>query len=155
MAYDGNAEIINALLKAGANIEIRVDSGATPLIIAATSGNDNAVNALLKAGANVNAKDNDGMTALMFAASFGRTETMNILIEAGADDAIDNYGKTALIIAASAKIYNADATINALIEAGSYVKQKDNSGKTALDYARENIYLKDKDALKRLEELSR
>ena len=77
---------------------------------------------------------------------------MKALIEAGADDLTDNEGKTALIIAA--KYSNAE-TVNALIDAGSYVKQKDNSGKTALDYAHNNPKLKGTDALQRLEELSK
>lgn len=51
--------------------------------------------------------------------------------------------------------YSNSDTVKALIEACSDVKQKDKSGRTALDYARENEKLKGTDALKKLEELSR
>ncbi|MBQ3456518.1 MAG: ankyrin repeat domain-containing protein, partial [Synergistaceae bacterium] len=67
-------------------------------------------------------------------------------------NANDKYGRTALIEAAT---WRRTETVNALIQAGSNVKHKDNSGKTALDYARENYNLRYSDALKRLEELSR
>lgn len=46
-------------------------------------------------------------------------------------------------------------TVNALIDAGSYVKHKDNKGKRAVNCARENPKFKGTDALERLEELSR
>ena len=98
----------------------------------------------------VKIKDNHGNTALMFA---GNAEIVNALIEAGADDLTDNEGKTALIHATSSDDSNHE-TVNALIDAGSNVKHKDNSGRMALDYARDNPDLKGTDALKRLEELS-
>ncbi len=117
-------------------------------------GDTQGVIEAIKAGANVNAKDQGGWTALMWAADNGYTEIVNALIEAGADDLTDNEGRTALIRAAASWSGNAQ-TVNALIDAGSNVKQKDNNGITALDYARTNRRLKDSSALERLEELSR
>ncbi|MBQ3586877.1 MAG: ankyrin repeat domain-containing protein, partial [Synergistaceae bacterium] len=109
------------------------------------------VKALIQAGADINAKDNLGSTALMSARN---AEIVKALIQAGADDLTDNEGKTALICAAESEYSNPE-TVNALIDAGSYVKHRDNLGKTALDYARNNYRLEGTDALKRLEELSR
>ncbi|MBQ3585202.1 MAG: ankyrin repeat domain-containing protein, partial [Synergistaceae bacterium] len=108
--------------------------------------------ALIEAGADVNAKDNEGYTVLMFLARRGHTDTVNALIEAGAEDVTDDDGKTALIHAAEC---GKPATVHALLDAGSYPKHKDNSGKIALDYARENDKIKGTDALERLEELSK
>lgn len=158
-AGKGHTETVNALIKAGADVNAKNKLGMTALIWAALNIHTEnihteTVNALIQAGANVNAKDETGWTTLMWEAGGGYTETVNALIKAGADDLTDNDGKTALI-RATEYTYSNPETVNALIDAGSYVKQKDNDGKTALDYARENSRLEDTDALKRLEELSR
>ena len=106
-------------------------------------------------GANVNAKDNKGRTALMAAAARNKNpEVVNALLRTGADVNAKNDGSwTALMYA----VYNNNnyKIVNALLKAGADVKNKDNDGKTALDYARENEKLKDTNALKRLEELSK
>ena len=149
-----NAEIVKALIQAGADVNAKNNDGWTALMVATIRGNTETVKALIQAGADVNAKNHKGETALMWAAWRGRTENVNALIEAGADDLTDNEGRTALIHAAKSERGNPE-TVNALIEAGSNVKHRDNSGKTAVDYARENDKLKGTDALKRLEELSK
>ena len=131
-ADDGHTETVNALIKAGAEVNAKDNDGWTALMRVADDGHTETVNILIKAGAEVNAKDNDGWTAFMFAEN---AESVNALIETGADDLTDNEGKTALIHAASSDDSNPE-TVNALIDAGLYVKQRDNSGKTALDYAR-------------------
>lgn len=161
-AGKGHIETVIVLLKVGADVNAKTNgglySGWTALMVATMGGQSEIVNKLIKAGADVNAANDDGMTALMFVAQFGYTEIVNALIEAGADDLTDKEGKTALIHATQYNEFFSDnnpETVNALIDAGSYVKHKDNSGKTALDYARENPSLRDTDALKRLEELSR
>ena len=64
---------------------------------------------------------------------------------------VDNNGRTALIYAAEK---GSPETVNALINAGSYVKHRDNDGKTALDYARNNPKLQGTSAFKRLERLT-
>ena len=153
-AVFGHTEIVKALIQAGADINAKNNDGWTALMVATIRGNTETVKALIQAGADVNAKNHKGETALMWAAWRGRTENVNALIEAGADDLTDNEGKTALICAAESEYSNPE-TVNALIDAGSYVKHRDNLGKTALDYARNNYRLEGTDALKRLEELSR
>ena len=153
-AVFGHTEIVKALIQAGADINAKNNDGWTALMVATIRGNTETVKALIQAGADVNAKNHKGETALMWAAWRGRTENVNALIEAGADDLTDNEGKTALIHAAKSERGNPE-TVNALIEAGSNVKHRDNSGKMAVDYARENDNLKGTDALKRLEELSK
>lgn len=154
MCKEGNTQGVIEAINSGANINAKDDDGNTALMSAAGNRHTEIANALIKAGADVNAKINDGRTALMLAADQGHTETVNALIEAGADDLTDNAGKTALIHAASSEYSNPE-TVNALIDAGSNVKQRDNIGKTAVDYARDNPKLKGTDALKRLEELSK
>ena len=63
----GNAEITEILIKAGANINARNAEGMTPLIIAAAEGNAEVAAKLIEAGADLEAKDENGNTALMYA----------------------------------------------------------------------------------------
>ena len=154
MCKKGDTQGVIKAIKSGAKVNAKDNNGFTALMWAAWSGHTETVNALIKARADVNAKDGFGRTALMEAVGGGHTEIVKALIKAGADDLTDNEGKTALICAAESEYSNPE-TVNALIDAGSYVKHRDNLGKTALDYARNNYRLEGTDALKRLEELSR
>src|SRR6185295_4303611 len=54
-AEAGNADAINALLNAGADVNAKEsENGQTPLIFAASAGNVDAMKALIKHGADVN-----------------------------------------------------------------------------------------------------
>ena len=70
-AAAGSAAVVQALLKAGADVGAHVaPSGVTPLHLAADAGSADVVNALLDAGADVNAKEAEwGQTPLIFAAA--------------------------------------------------------------------------------------
>ena len=89
--YQGHTETVNALIRAGANLD------ATAIIRAVMVGGPETVNALIEAGANLNANDKYGRTALIEAATWGRTEIVNALIDSGSNvKHKDNSGKTAL-----------------------------------------------------------
>jgi ankyrin repeat protein len=62
-----NADITNALIKAGADINSVNDNGNTALICAAMNNHIDIVNALIKAGADINTVNKDGYTAFMLA----------------------------------------------------------------------------------------
>jgi len=102
----GNAEITVALLKAGAepNVRLARRKGMTPLMYAATINRQSGrtVRALLRAGASDEARDDIGRSPLMHAAQAGNTTAMEVLLEAGAPiGAIDNSGNSALNYAAA------------------------------------------------------
>ena len=108
---------IAMLIKAGADINAKDDYGCTPLMFACGRyySSAEAVKVLLRAGADVNAQDNDGWTALFWAAANRElrgdeaAEIVDMLIFAGADVHIQDeseYGKTALDVAESEKVYN-------------------------------------------------
>jgi uncharacterized protein len=85
-ANNGNAAIIEALLKAGAGANSVKANGTTALMLAASSGNPEAVKVLLDRGADVNAKESvHGQTALMFAAALNRDAAIRVLLAHGAD----------------------------------------------------------------------
>jgi hypothetical protein len=94
---EGNKEMVDALVIAGADVNRPGREGTPPLIYAAGNRQQGVLERLLAAGANVNATDRDGETALMTAAGVGETDIVRRLLEAGADPQIrDRRGRTAL-----------------------------------------------------------
>jgi uncharacterized protein len=86
---NGNAAMIETLLKAGADANAVKTNGTTPLMMAAASGSVDAVRALLVHGATVNAKESaHGQTALMFAAALNRAAVIKTLMANGADASV-------------------------------------------------------------------
>src|SRR5207247_9226990 len=82
---NGNAELAESLLAAGADPNTTLRGGETVLMTAARTGKTGPVKALLSRGADVNAKERRGQTALMWAAAEGHTEVVGLLLKAGAD----------------------------------------------------------------------
>jgi hypothetical protein len=66
-AQTGDADSIEALIKAGAKVDAKSSDGATPLMQAARRCSPQAVRVLLKAGADARAKDNAGSGAVKYA----------------------------------------------------------------------------------------
>jgi len=101
----GTPQDVQAAINSGAKVNVRDDTGATPLI-AAAQYNQKAISILLRAGADVNAHETQrGNTALNLAALYSKTPgVITMLLKAGADiEARDNSGATALMDAA---VYN-------------------------------------------------
>jgi ankyrin repeat protein len=85
-AKNGNRAVMDPLLNAGADVNIRTSNGTTVLMFAAASGNADAVTVLLDHRADVNAKESvRGLTALMFAAAANRAAVVGVLAKHGAD----------------------------------------------------------------------
>ena len=124
-AFNGDTEIAETLLYAGANVKATTRLGAyTPLYLASEGGHPNVVTALLDAGADVDQTAIGGVTALMMAATSGDPEVIELLIAAGAqvDAAEDGRGQTPLIFAAA---FNRVDAIGALLDAGATIDQID------------------------------
>jgi ankyrin repeat protein len=78
-AVDKQIECIRLLVSAGAGINDRTDSGATPLMNAAWYGNTLAAEELLRLGADPELRDNRGRTAAMMAFERGHDELAKLL----------------------------------------------------------------------------
>jgi ankyrin repeat protein len=78
----GFADVVQALIDAGANIEAPIGYGVRPLMLAAGYGETDVVATLLKAGADVLAKNEGGYTALMMVKQKFYVDVINLLHEA-------------------------------------------------------------------------
>lgn len=159
-AEGGHAEIAQALLAAGADVNATDDPNGKPsrgigfvlgeagldalrdakyklnrtaLMYAACGGHAQAVAALLNAGAKVNQKDYAGCTALHLAARHGHPEVVRLLLAAGSK--VDQRGpnrQTPMSLAAES---GASDAVRLLLEAGASVTQSDADNRSVLDVA--------------------
>jgi ankyrin repeat protein len=84
-AMKDDAELVQTLLFAGANVRATTRIGSyTPLILAAKSGSASVIAPLMKSGADANSATSNGTTVLMLAAASGNTDAVALLIEGGA-----------------------------------------------------------------------
>ena len=73
-------KMITEMAKRGANVNMQLNDGTTPLMIAARHGLTGAnTQALIGAGANVNARNHNGQTPMAIARFFGRREMIEFL----------------------------------------------------------------------------
>lgn len=83
-AAQGSVDEMEALLEAGATVDLQDKNGTTALMLAAMFGRARAVEVLLKAGAKVGLQNNDGVTALAMAIHRGHRSIFVALREASA-----------------------------------------------------------------------
>lgn len=92
-----NTRQIKLLIENGADVNMKVENGWTPLHYASSSGGFYSIKLLIENGADVNMKDKIGRTPLMVALTYRDYEIAEILIENGANvNDRDNEGKTIL-----------------------------------------------------------
>jgi uncharacterized protein len=85
-AKNGNAAVMQPLLKSGADANLATSNGTTPLMFAAAAGSADAVKILLDHGADVNAKESyRSLTPVMYAAAADRTDVVHLLATHGAN----------------------------------------------------------------------
>ena len=95
-----------ALVKGGAQLNLRNADGNTALWLACYANHVDIIRLLVEAGADLNNQNDNGATALVYAASAGRTESVRCLLEAGADPklvTLDDF--SALDIAGNREIH--------------------------------------------------
>ncbi len=131
----GNREMVQALLRAGADVNARDESKQTVLMQLGEEATSEILWDLINAGAKLNLKNEDGNTALMALAMVNNSCVLSTLLQAGARvDEKNNDGETALILAASNGLIK---NVRALIAAGADVNARDKENRTALSHAKE------------------
>jgi ankyrin repeat protein len=124
--YENRLNILNALLDAGADINIQCKNGDCALTEAAAYGSLEILQALISKGAKVNVKNSKGLTPLLLA---NHLDKVKILLDNGADiNAVDSQGRNVLMRWAAAR----SQFMKELIAKTSNINSRDNSGRTAL-----------------------
>jgi uncharacterized protein len=116
--YDVDHQMVHALLKRGAKVNLANRFSDYPLTEAVKLGDVELVRMLLAAGANPDSPDQDGQTALMLASSIGSLPIAKMLIKRGARvNAVEKFrGQTALMWAAAE---NHPDVVDLLLEHGA------------------------------------
>jgi len=101
-AIDGDANTIESLLDAGADVDVQTSLGKTPLMAATYKHNLEAVKLLIQRGANINLQDHLGWTALFHAAWNNNEVLAKLLLKREAEyTSPDVHGYSASSIAVS------------------------------------------------------
>jgi ankyrin len=119
-------EVTDMLLKAGARASAANQSGATPMLLAATNGNAVILEHLIRAGADPNAPlSQTGDTALMIAARTGKVDAVRMLVDHGAKvNAKETWGGTTALMWAVSERH--PEVTKLLVEHGADVNAKSN-----------------------------
>jgi hypothetical protein len=133
-AADGNTEILQFLLRHGADINCRNEYGATPIYWAAWYGHTDTVKCLAQHGADINCGTESGTTPIHWAAWWGHTDTVKCLAQHGADiNCRDEDGWTPIHGAAGE---GRTDTVKCLAQHGADINATNNKGQTPAAVAR-------------------
>jgi ankyrin repeat protein len=137
-ASRGDTEVVDELLKAGANPNIATRTGLTAFSIAAQNGYSEIMKLLIK---NSNFEKNKMATSPLYhAAYYGNNELVTLLLQVGADPNVKNeVGNTQLHIAASQDHFK---VLNILLDAGADPDAKNKHDQMPLDFAIQNQHVK-------------
>ena len=132
----GHVEIVELLIKKGADVNRGNKHQATPLMHAAEKGRIRIVNILLDHGANIHATEDSGnYSALMLACSWAKLSTVKTLLKRGADvHARNKFGETPLHMGTNSATPRY-RLIKVLLSHGAEVNVQDKRGRTPLSVA--------------------
>ncbi|KAJ9598100.1 hypothetical protein L9F63_026796 [Diploptera punctata] len=132
---EGKTDVVETLLKRGANTEIRTHlNKRTSLILAAIRGRGPVMELLIKHGVPINETDKNNDTALTFAAYLGLTNVVELLLERGADTEVagGQNNRTPLIHAAACGYIK---ILELLLKFNASVNARDENGETSISLA--------------------
>ncbi len=99
----GSREVVEVLLRCGAEIDIKDFDGQPPLFLAVCKGQLEIVSELLKKGADVTVKDKKGFTPLYIAVENGHAEIVDELCKCGADVNVESQTEQTPLLCACSK----------------------------------------------------
>ncbi|KAF3844914.1 hypothetical protein F7725_008077 [Dissostichus mawsoni] len=129
----GNVEIVQELLRRGANVNLDDVDCWTALISAAKEGHIEVVRELLENNANLEHRDMGGWTALMWGAYKGHTDVARMLMDKGANPNITGQYSVYPIIWAAGRGHA--EIVHLLLQHGAKVNCSDKYGTTPLIWA--------------------
>ncbi|XP_016424292.1 kinase D-interacting substrate of 220 kDa-like isoform X1 [Sinocyclocheilus rhinocerous] len=129
----GSLEIVQELIRRGANVNLDDIDCWTALISAAKEGHTEVVKELLENNANVEHRDMGGWSALMWASYKGRVEVARLLLEKGANPNITGQYSVYPIIWAAGRGHA--EIVQLLLQHGAKVNCSDKYGTTPLIWA--------------------
>uniref|UniRef100_A0A6Q2Y9N0 KAP NTPase domain-containing protein n=1 Tax=Esox lucius TaxID=8010 RepID=A0A6Q2Y9N0_ESOLU len=132
-AEQGSLEMVQELIRRGANVNLDDVDCWTALISAAKEGHVDVVRDLLANNANLEHRDMGGWSALMWAAYKGRVEVAKLLLEKGASPNITGQYSVYPIIWAAGRGHA--EVVHQLIQHGAKVNCSDKYGTTPLIWA--------------------
>lgn len=130
----GHSEVVQILLRAGADVNAVDERGWPAILRAAYFGHAGIVRALVESGASPDARETiEGGTALHFAVRQNHADTIRLLLDAGADpNAALTNGWTSLMWAVER---GSPEAVRMLIEAGADPNARTANGITARQWA--------------------
>lgn len=139
-AKEGKIEAVQRAIKNGADVNAKITEGVlkgyTALMFASHKGRMDIVKLLIKNNADINVTTESGDSALFMAITEEQAEVAQFLLQKGADPHLRYiHGETPLMVAVNAEEAMPEV-IQLLLECGVETEIKDNTGKTALDYAK-------------------
>ncbi|XP_059908462.1 kinase D-interacting substrate of 220 kDa B isoform X1 [Gadus macrocephalus] len=132
-AEQGSLEIVQELIRRGANVNLDDVDCWTALISAAREGHLEVVKELLENNANLEHRDMGGWSALMWAAYKGRTPVAQMLLDKGANPNITGQYSVYPIIWAAGRGHG--EIVHLLLQHGAKVNCSDKYGTTPLIWA--------------------
>lgn len=118
-----DSNLVDQLIKAGADVNAKNDYGSTPMSEAALNGDVAVIEKLLKAGADVESPNADGQTALMVVARSSNVAAAKMLLSHGANvNAVEKWRQQTALMWAAAE--NQPAMVKVLVEAGADVNAR-------------------------------
>ena len=126
----GYLNIVQALLKASASMDVRSRRGSSALSMAAEEGHTDVIFALLAAGAEVDVADEDGYTALGIACENGHADAATALLKAKSDPNLPRKNGWTSLITASYNGYS--AVVKVLMEGGAQANLAKENGYNAV-----------------------
>ncbi len=133
---NGNAEIIEVLLRAGAKTNIKNFAKQTPIMLLDQDSTPEIANMLLRHGAKIKFLDANKNTALHGAVEYASPEVVQLLINAGVNvNAKNKEGRTALMNAVESG--NLEA-VKTLLGAGADATARDKNNQSAISMTHDN-----------------